>query len=576
MVETSPHRDPNSPAERTCDVLVVGSGAAGFTAAISARLMGLDVLMVEKAPRFGGTTARSGGIPWIPGNPYQAAAGGPDDPAEARRYLRSELGNRYDDALIEAYLDSGPEMIAFLTEHGAIASKALAPFPDYHSDVAGAALGGRGVRPLPYDGRRLGHRFADLEWPIGETMLRGRMTINSEHMAHYYNVAKSLKSFLFVAARLLRYARDRLSGYPRGTEIAGGNALIGRLAEKAFALDIPLLLSTPITRLTSDGARIVGAVSASGPIHARRGVVLATGGFSGDAALRERYFPANTAGENSWTLTTPGVAGDAARLAMEAGGTLNANMAQPVTWLPMSRVPRSDGSEGLFPHLIDRNKPGFIAVGQDARRFANESSSYQDFTPRIAAALADAARQEAYLICDHRALRKYGIGPVRPAPVPFGKWLRNGYLVTGRNLSELAERLGLDAASLVGTVARFNAGAGTGTDPEFGRGSTAYQRAMGDPSHTPNPSLGPLVRAPFYAVRLVPGDIGTSIGLSTDAEARVLDADGKAIVGLYAVGNDMANPTVGVYPGPGVTLGPAMTFAWRAARHLATAREQFV
>lgn len=563
--------DGDSTAELTCDVVVAGSGAAGFTAAITAKILGLEVVMVEKAPRFGGTTARSGGIPWVPGNKFQQAAGGPADPERARVYLRNELGNRYDEALIEAYLASGPEMIDFLEHHGAVAFKALAPFPDYHSEIDGAATGGRGVRPLPYDGRRLGRHFDDLEWPIRETMLFGGMMINSEHMPHYYAMTRSPRSFLFVMAQVARYVRDRIT-HKRGTDLASGNALIARFAEKAIALGIPIMLSTPVVALVHEGDRVAGVdVTRDGKplrIHARRGVVMATGGFSRDKALRVAHFPANAANGHGWSLTTEGVSGDAARMVAEAGGGLNADMAQPATWLPMSLVP-GEGSSTLFPHLVDRNKPGVIAVNQDAARFVNESVSYQDFVPPLIETLADQARQEAYLVADHTALRKYGLGVVRPAPAFIGKWLKNGYLVRAGSLAELARKLDLDPNKLVATVTRFNVAAAKGEDPEFGRGTTSYQRAMGDWTHPDHPSLAPIVTAPFYAVRIVPGDIGTSIGIHTDADARVLDEKGAPMAGLYAAGNDMANPTAGVYPGPGVTLGPAMTFGYRAARHLA-------
>lgn len=561
-----------SEQERICDVVIAGSGAAGFTAAITAKLLGLDVVMVEKDSAFGGTTALSGGIPWIPGNRYAADAGAPDDPDAVRTYLRHELGNRYDEAMIEAYLTSGPEMVDRLTEEGAVAFKALAPFPDYHSEIEGATLGGRGLRPLPYDGRRLGKRFRDLKWPIGDTMLFGRMMIDGEKMGAYLTVTRSLKSFVYVAGRIVRYAADRLGGFQRGTELSSGNALIARLAEKAIALDIPILLSTAVTGLLREDQRVIGVeASQMGKpiaIRARRGVVFATGGFSRDMTRRAEHFLHNASGATGWSLTIDGVTGDAARLTEAAGGSINGDMFQPATWMPMSRVPQADGGVALFPHLADRNKPGMITVNQQAGRFANESISYQDFVPQILATLDGQQRQEVYLIADHRAFRRYGLGPVRPHPVPFGKWLKNGYLVSAPTIEALATKLELDPTRLTATVARFNANAARGEDPDFHRGSTAYQRAMGDPAHQPCPSLAPLDQAPFYAVRLVPGDIGTSVGIRTNPDAQVLDDAGAPIEGLYAVGNDMANPTVGVYPGPGVTLGPAMTFGYRAARHL--------
>jgi succinate dehydrogenase/fumarate reductase flavoprotein subunit len=243
---------------------------------------------------------------------------------------------------------------------------------------------------------------------------------------------------------------------------------------------------------------------------------------------------------------------------------------EPAAWTPVSLVPQADGSAPLpFPHFIDRCKPGYIAVDRRGRRFANEADSYHDFVPRLIAACQDDAAAEAWLVTDHRALRRYGIGVVPPAPLPIGRYLDSGYLVRAVTPAALAAQLGIDAAGFERTLDAYNRNAEQGIDPEFGKGSNAYHRFGGDPAQQPNPNLAPIRTPPFYAVKLVPGDLGTFLGLRTDARARVLDVNERAIAGLYAVGNDSASVMGGTYPGAGITIGPALTFGYIAARDLA-------
>ena len=264
--------------------------------------------------------------------------------------------------------------------------------------------------------------------------------------------------------------------------------------------------------------------------------------------------------------------GDGLRLGEAVGGQVADDLVHAGAWAPVSRVPRRDGNFGAFPHLMERAKPGFIAVRRDGRRFANESDSYHAFMSSLFAATPTGEAAEAWLIADRRARSRYGIGAVRPFPFPDAPWLGNGYLKRGDSLAELARQCDIDSEQLAASVALFNRHAARGEDPDFGRGASPYNRAQGEPRHGPNPSLGALEQGPFYAVKLVPGSLGTFAGLRTDACARVLDAGGQPIDGLFAVGNDMASVMDGHYPSGGVTLGPGMTFGYLAGLALAGLR----
>ena len=264
-----------------------------------------------------------------------------------------------------------------------------------------------------------------------------------------------------------------------------------------------------------------------------------------------------------------GNTGDGARMAESVGARVPIRYPQPAAWMPVSRVPMRDGTFGVFPHLLDRYKPGIIGVTRKGKRFTNEANSYHD----VGAAMIEACRDEKdtamWLICDHATIRKYGLGYAKPAPVPLGPLLRNGYLVKGRTLAELAQRAGFDAEALEATVRIYNEGATRGEDPEFGRGSTSFNRYLADPECKPNPCVAPIARGPYYALKVVMGDLGTFDGITTAVTGEVLDARGAVIDGLYAVGNDRASVMGGNYPGAGITLGPIMTFGYITGRRLA-------
>lgn len=562
---------PGQQRDLSCDVLIVGSGAGGLSTAITARKAGLDVIVIEKDQYFGGTTAFSGGVLWIPGNRHARDAGVSDSREAARTYLKNETGNHFDDAAIDAFLDAGPRMLDFF-ESETEAKFILSGYPDYHPDVEGGAKLGRSVTAAPYDARALGEDIKRLRPPLETITFIGMMFNSSnDELKHFFRVTRSLTSAVYVAKRLASHLWDLLL-YRRGVKVTSGNALAARLAKTALGLRIPLLTGTPAKQLINEGGTVTGAVvsDAKGEyrITARRAVVLASGGFPHDTARIARAYPHLARGGEHLSPTPAANTGDGIRMAEQVGGACDIRFSNASAWMPVSRVPLGERT-GVFPHLVDRYKPGVIAVNRQGRRFTNESESYHDVGAAMIADGAGGKETAAWLICDHATVRKYGLGYAKPAPVPVGIFVRNGYLKREATLRALAVAAGLDADGLETTVRVYNESAVHGIDREFKRGSTAFNRYLGDTEHKPNPNVAPIGAGPYYALKIIMGDLGTFDGLTTDVVGRVLLRDGAAIPGLYAVGNDRASIMGGNYPGAGITLGPIMTFGYITGRHLA-------
>ncbi len=548
------------------DVIVLGAGAGGMTAAAVAAAEGLRVLLLEKAPVVGGTTAISGGMVWIPNNPQMAAVGRADSRAAAETYLANTIPGSPDDKLRTAFLDHGNEAIAYLEANTSVRLRSVATYPDYYPDLPGATLGGRVLEPVPFDGRALGAAFKLLRRPLPEFMLFGGMMLERSDIPHFRHAARSPRSALRVARLLLRYVRERCF-VDRGATLCLGNALAARLLHSLRQLKVELRLGAGVSGLVIEDGSAVGVSVAGSTLRARRGIVLATGGFSHDPALRARLLPAKAA---MVSAASPDNAGDGIRFGLSAGGALGEGEAGNAFWTPVSCFRRPDGSDGVFPHIMtDRAKPGMIAVNQAGVRFTNEAVSYHAFVQAMFRADNVSPSIPAYLICDRKALWTYGLGAVKPFALSLRRPIASGYLVQADCIAALAVRLGIDPAALADTVAGYNQDAAQGRDRAFGRGGDAYQRHLGDGDHAPNPCVAPIVTPPFYAVTLRPGDLGTAAGLVTDAAARVLGADGAPIRHLYACGNDMNSLMRGAYPGPGITLGPALTFGYLAARDIA-------
>lgn len=565
-----------SPAQQTpdveCDVLVVGSGAAGLAAATVARLQGLDVLLVEKEAWFGGTTALSGGWLWIPCSPLARRAGVDDSVESARTYLREECGERYDAARIDAFLAAGPEMVDYFERNTRVRFVLGDSYPDYHPDRRGGTPGGRAICAVPFNGRELGAQLAHLRPPVRELTLFGLKVGSGPDFRHFFNARRSLKSAAYVAGRIVHHAADVLR-YGRDVMLMNGNALVGRLAVSAFDAGVPLWLASPVLSLVSADGRVSGAwVRHDGNrtrVHARRAVILASGGFAQDPQRRKEVYAHAPDAVEHYSLAAPGNTGDGLSMAETLGGYLDPNYTNAGAWMPMSRVPRADGSHATYPHSFDRGKPGAVLVSAAGTRFTNESDSYHDVVESMLRAATPGQAPVAYMICDHRFIRRYGLGFARPFPIPIGRHLRSGYIRQAPTIEALASLIGVDAQVLAKTLGDFNRGAQQGVDPQFHRGENAYNRHQGDVDHAPNPCVATIDTPPYYAVKIHPGDLGTFAGLRTDAHARVLDRREAPIDGLYAIGNDMASIFAGSYPGPGANLGPALTFAYICARYIA-------
>lgn len=557
---------------RQCDLLVIGSGAAGLSAAVTAATLGLAVIVLEKEPVFGGTSAWSGGWMWIPRNPMAVAAGITEPAERPLQYLRDELGERFDEARVTAFLDNGPEMARFFEARTAVRFIDGNRIPDFHDTSPASGLGGRSLCAAPYDGRELGPLIHRLRRPLDEITLRGMAIASGQDMAHFFNATRSAKSAWHVTRRLARFGLDRLR-HGRSMALVNGNALVARLLKSAQNAGVELIAEAHVSALTQEGGRVTGAeLSLDGRvirIAARQGVVLACGGYPHDVARRKATFPHAPTGHEHWSAAPPGNTGDGIRLAETVGAAFDGSLRHPAAWAPVSLVRRPDGRVAHFPHLVERAKPGVIAVMQDGRRFVNEAGSYHDFIAALIAATPQGQPLRAWLICDHRFQRRYGLGHSKPFPFPVQPFVKSGYLRQAGTLGALARACGIDADGLEQTVRRYNGHATVGEDPDFGKGSTPYNRIQGDPGHGPNPCLAPLQQGPYYALALYPGSLGTFAGIRSDAHGRALDAQGSPVPGLYVVGNDSASVMGGNYPAGGITLGPAMTFGYLIGQHAA-------
>jgi len=555
-----------------CDVIVVGSGAAGLSAAITAKKRGLDVVVLEKEPVFGGTTALSGGVLWIPLNPHGRKQNPSDTREAVRTYMMQETGNYFDAAAVDAFIENGPKMVEFFERE---TDMKFVPtlYPDYHPTVAGGVDVGRSILAAPFDIRGLGKDMPRLKPPLKTITFIGMMFNSSNaDLKHFFQATKSLTSFIYVAKRLVTHIKE-LVLYQRGINVTSGNALAARLAKSALDLNIPILTNSPVKEILmkSNHATGVRAGGEGGDRHitARHGVVLACGGFPHDVKRIAKAYPHLQRGGKHLSPTPTSNTGDGVNMAEAVGGKVEIRFKDAAAWMPVSYVPYANGEFGVFPHLLDRYKPGIIGVLKNGKRFTNESNSYHDVGADLIRACEGQKDTAMWLVCDKTTLGKYGIGFVKPAPMPIGRFLRNGYLIQGKTLAELAQNAGLDPSGLEQTVRDYNVGAMKGEDTEFGRGTTTFNRYLADPENTPNPCVAPVQTGPFYAVKVIMGDLGTFDGIQTSVVGEVLKEDGSAIGGLYAVGNDRASIMGGNYPAAGITHGPNMTFGFITGNHIA-------
>jgi len=543
------------------DVVVVGSGAAGMTAALAAADAGLSVVVIEKAAKFGGSTARSGGGVWIPGNEALRTAGVEDTPDEARAYLDSIVGDVVPAEMRQAFLDHGPDVVSFVHAKTPLRLQWVRDYSDYHPEAPGGKPRGRSVEPTPFDGTLLGDELANLEPPYSGAPLG--VPITQADYRWLSLLARHPKGLL----RVLRIGLRWLAGLARGKRLLSmGQALAAGLRAGLLRAGVPVWLQTPLLDLVTENERVTGVVvrrdGREETVRARLGVVLAAGGFEHNEEMRAKYQRSPIGTE--WTVGAKANTGDAITAGLKLGASVA--LMDDAWWGPS--IPLTGGP---WFALAERSRPGCILVNTRGERFVNESAPYVEAVHAMyGPGDGPGVNIPTWLVFDQRYRDRYmftGVGPRQKLP---GRWFKAGIVATAPTVAELAERIGVPAEALRTTVERFNGFARRGVDEDFERGKSAYDHYYGDPRQKPNPSLGPLEKAPFYAVKIVPGDLGTKGGLRTDTHARVLREDGSVIPGLYAAGNTSAAVMGHTYAGPGATIGPAMVFGFLASRHLAT------
>ena len=557
--------------DRDVGLLIAGAGPGGMTAGLVAALDGLDVLICEKSQQIGGTGSTSAGTLWIPGNSAGVAAGFADSAEDARSYLDALIGDDGADQRRHVFLREAPGLIDDLTRRTDLDFVSCGHHPDYRNNLPGAGSSGRAIIPTPFDGRKLGKDFARVRAPIDEYLLLGGMMVGKIDIERLLGRYRSVRNFVESARLVLRYFADRLR-YARGTRLVMGNALVAQLYYGLKKNHVPILFGAAFKELIVEDGRVTGAIviTDSGPvrIRARKGVVLATGGFAHSSRFRAAFMP-DPPPIHSMAVSEN--IGDGLAAADSAGAKLDAGRHQTGgLWSPVSLIRRKDGSTGLYPHiLLDRAKPGLIAVNGAGRRFVNEGVSYHDFVEAMYRSDETEPTIPAWLICDGAFVRKYGLGAIHPGTRRVRKFEKTGYVSCGDSIEGLARKLDINGGTLAQTIARHNRFAANGMDEDFGKGETELNQFNGDPDNRPNPCLAPIDTPPFVAMAVWPADIACSGGLATNGDAQVLDRANQPIDGLYACGNDMASIMGGYYPGPGTTLGPALVFGYRAAKHAA-------
>lgn len=553
------------------DVVVVGSGAAGMVAALTAAHQGLSTVVVEKAPHYGGSTARSGGGVWIPNNEVLRRDGVKDTPDAARKYLHNIVGDVVPAEKIDTYLDRGPEMLSFVLKHSPLKLCWVPGYSDYYPETPGGKPTGRSVEPKPFDAKKLGPDLKGLEPPYG------KVPMNMVVMQQDYVRLNQLKRHPRGVLRSLKVGVRATWAKATGKNLVGmGRALIAPLRIGLRDAGVPVLLNTALTDLYVEDGKVQGiyvvdardsANDDTEPrlIRARHGVILGSGGFEHNEQMRVKYQRAPITTE--WTVGAVANTGDGIAAAEKLGAALE--LMEDAWWGPT--VPLVGAP---WFALSERNSPGSIIVNMSGKRFMNESMPYVEachhmYGGQYGQGPGPGENIPAWLIFDQQYRDRYIFAGLQPGQRIPSKWLESGVIVKADTLAELAEKTGLPADAFAATVERFNGFARTGVDEDFKRGQSAYDRYYGDPTNKPNPNLGEIKQGPFYAAKMVPGDLGTKGGIRTDVRGRALRDDDSVIDGLYAAGN-VSSPVMGhTYPGPGGTIGPAMTFGYLAALDIA-------
>ncbi|WP_433212606.1 FAD-binding protein [Microtetraspora malaysiensis] len=543
------------------DLIVVGSGGGGMTAALTAVECGLSVLVVEKGRMFGGSTGISGGGVWIPNNPTLRAKGHADSRESIRRYLDLLTAGRVPAARLDAYVDNGPAAMKLLGRSRWMRFFWTKGYADYHPELEGGRPLGRSVEPKPFDTRELGddekyQRPNSMKGPLG-------LWITSKD---YHDLAMVKRTWRGRWASVVAAWRVSSNMVRRRHMATGGRALVARLRMALKDAGVPLWLRTAMTELVVDerGA-VTGVVAerrdASGGartvrLRGRKGVLLATGGFEHNPELRAKYLPEG--GRDDHSMGARENTGDGILAGERLGAALD--LMDDAWWMPAVRHPAG----ATIPLVSERCIPPSIIVSSEGKRFTNESSPYVNFVHDQLAG----GHVPVWFVMDAKARARYPFAQILPGmPIPKG-FYDAGIAFHADTLEELAGKIGIPPGALSETVERFNGFARSGEDADFGRGDSAYDRYYGDPT-LKNPNIDVIDRAPFYAFRVEAGDLGTKGGLVCDEHSRVLREDGTVIDGLYATGNTSASVMGNEYAGPGATIGPSIVFGYIAARHAA-------
>jgi 3-oxosteroid 1-dehydrogenase len=545
--------------DSTVDVVIAGSGGGGMVAALTAADAGASALVLEKQKLLGGSTAMSGGIVWVPNNPVMRAIGVPDSYEDAMVHFEAVVGDVGPCSSFgrrEAFLTAGPEMVGFL-QHLGVRFVYCRGYSDYYSDAKGGHDLGRGIEPIPFDGRALGQWRERLQAGLAQSLGLAVMTNEARALSHYN---RSVRSFAVSARVVIRTYAARLR---KQALLTNGASLIGQMLQIVIERGVEVWTEAPLEELIVEDGRVVGVrttrAGATLSIRARQGVLLASGGFAHNAEMREQY-GGDQPNRARWSISNPGDTGEVMQEAMRLGA--KTDLMDEAWWLPSPRTGRFGQS------TLDqaRQRPRTIYVDAAGRRFVNESNSYMEVGKEMYARNKTSRAVPCWLVFDDRYRKRYAHQRSSPGRFPR-KLLESGMLKQAWTLGDLAHMCDIDPAGLAETVEGFNENARNGIDPDYGRGESAYNRSLGDPNHRVHPCLGPIDEPPYYAVQVVPGDIGTCGGLLTDEHARVIGRDGRPIDGLYATGNGTATVMGRHYLGPGASIANTMVFGYVAARH---------
>ncbi len=556
--------------DQDVDVLVVGSGAGALTAAVVARNEGCkQVLVVEKSDQYGGTSAMSGGGIWIPNSHYARAEGAQDSAEEALTYLKAVIGNEVSEARLRTYVEQAPEMLQYMARHSRVAFEPV-PYSDYYPEMPGGKEGHRTHQPLPVSAKYLKQHFQQLREPPPQVLVAGKLTMTMKEGRAFLTQAKG---WMFTAVMMaLRYYLDipgRLKG-KRSRRLTMGNALIGRLRWTMLERGIDLWLKAPLESLIEENGVVLGAVinkdGKSIRVRARKGVVIGAGGFEHNLEMRKQYLPQPT--NPDWSGSQTNNTGDGIQAAMNIGA--KTELMEHAWWAPSVKIPKWDRPYVIF---AERSLPGLVIVNKAGKRFQNEAAPYLESGQAFYTQnKPEEPTFPSFVVFDATFRKKFPFGPIPPGySMPDNRIAKRVWdvLVKADSVEALAEKIGVDAAGLKETLRKNNEYAKSGHDPEFHRGESYYDRYYGDARTSPNPCIAPIAEAPFYALPIHPGDIGTKGGVLTDVNGCAVDAAGEVIPGLYVIGNSAASVMGSKYPGAGATLGPAMTFGYLAAKHAA-------